>query len=112
MVVFPKVDTENRPKPCDGKKRSCGVHRSVNDTFYFKRRETDETFNILKEPLDYSSNHVTYLFECKNAIAIKQKLLNKHLCSEVHQAIQIQSVTLIDQVKKLDSIRKKNYFEK
>ena len=66
MLVFPKVDTENRPKPCDGKKRSCGVHRSVNDTSYFKRRETDETFNILKEPLDYSSNHVTYLFECKN----------------------------------------------
>ena len=51
-------------------------------------------------------------FEDNLAIAIKKKLLNKYLCSEVHQAIQIQSVTLIDQVKKLDSIRKKNYFEK
>lgn len=36
------------------------------ETSYFKRRETDETFNILKEPLNYSSNHVTYLFERKN----------------------------------------------
>ena len=65
LLLFFKVDTEDRPKPCNGKKRSCEVYRSVNDMSYFKRRETDETFNILKEPHDYSSNHVIYLFECK-----------------------------------------------
>ena len=27
--------------------------------------ETDETFNILKRPLDCNSNHVIYLFESK-----------------------------------------------
>ena len=47
-------------------------------------------------------------FENNLAIAIKkselkQKLLNKHLRSEGHQAIEIQSVTLIDQVKSLDA---------
>ena len=39
-------------------------------TFYpvfqnFKRRDRNETFNVLKRPLDCNSNHVIYLFECK-----------------------------------------------
>ena len=46
-------------------KRSCEVCKSVNDTSHFKRRDTDETFNILKGPLDSNLNHVIYLFECK-----------------------------------------------
>ena len=33
-------------------------------TSRFKRRDTDETFNILKGPLDCNSNHVIYLFKC------------------------------------------------
>ena len=41
------------------------VCKSVNDTSHLKRRDTDETFNILKGPLDCNSNHVIYLFECK-----------------------------------------------
>ena len=48
-----------------GKKRSCEVCKSVNDTSHFKRRDTNETFNILKGPLDCNSNHVIYLLECK-----------------------------------------------
>ena len=55
----------SRSKPCGGKKRSCEVCKSVNDTSHFKRRDTDETFNILKGPLDCNSNYVIYLFECK-----------------------------------------------
>ena len=64
-AVLPKIDAEGRSKPCGGKKRSCEVCKSVNDTSHFKRRDTDKTFNILKGPLDCNSNHVIYLFECK-----------------------------------------------
>ena len=39
--------------------------KSVNDSLHFKRTDTDETFNILKGPLDCNCNHVIYLFECK-----------------------------------------------
>ena len=46
-------------------KFSCEVCKSVDDTPHFKRTDTDETFNILKEPLDCNSNHVIYLFECQ-----------------------------------------------
>ena len=60
-----KVDTEGGSKPCSGKKRSCEVFKSVNDTSYFKRRDTDETFDILKVPLDCNSNHVIYLIKWK-----------------------------------------------
>ena len=48
-----------------GKKRCCEVCKSVNDTSHFNRRDTDETFSIPKGLLDYNSNHVIYLFECK-----------------------------------------------
>ena len=45
--------------------RSWEVRKSVNDTSHSKRRDTDDTFNILKGSLDCNSNHVIYLFECK-----------------------------------------------
>ena len=60
-AVLPKVDAEGRSKPCGGKKRSCEVCKSVNDTSHFKRRDT----YILKGTLDCNFNHVIYLFECK-----------------------------------------------
>ena len=65
--VLPKSDAEGRSKPCEGKKRSCEVCKSVHDTSHFKRRDTNETFNILKGPLDCNSNHVIYLFECNQS---------------------------------------------
>ena len=40
-VVLPKVDTEDRSKPCNGEKRSCEVCKSVNDTSDFKRRDAE-----------------------------------------------------------------------
>ena len=64
-AMLSKVDAEGRSKPCGGKKRSCEVCKSVNDTPHFKRGDTNETFNILKGPLDCNSNHVIYLSECK-----------------------------------------------
>ena len=152
-AVLPKVDAEGGSKPCGGKKRSCEVCKSVNDTSYFKRRDTDETFNILKGPLDCNSNHVIYLFECKQCpyrfpyvgstktkfryrinnyksthrkfrkkyvekdltvvikkSELKQKLFHEHYCSEGHQGIENWSVTLIDQVEDLDSLRKKELY--
>ena len=148
--MLPKVDAEGRSKPCSGKKRCCGVCKSVNDTSHFKRRDTDETFNILKGPLDCNSNHVIYLFECKQCqhhfpyvgstrtkvrykinnyksthtkfrkiyvekglgivskkSELKQKLFHERYCSEGHQDIENLSLTLIDQVDDLDSLRKK-----
>ena len=152
-AVLPNIDAEGRSKPCGVKKRSCKVCKSVNDTSHFKRRDTGETFNILKGPLDCNSNHVTYLSECKKcqyrfpyvgstetkfryrinnyksthrkfrkkyvekdlAIVIKkselkQKLFHEHYCSEGHQGIENWSVTLIDQVEDLDSLRKKKLY--
>ena len=45
LAVLPKVDAEGGSKSCRGKKRSCEVCKSVNDASYFKRKDTDETFN-------------------------------------------------------------------
>ena len=53
------------PNRVRGEKRSCEVCKSVNDTSRFKKRNTNETFKILKGPLDCNSNHAIYLFECK-----------------------------------------------
>ena len=64
-AVLPKVDTEGRSKLWGEKKRLCEVCQSVNDISHFKRRDTNETFNILKGALDCNSDHVIYLFECK-----------------------------------------------
>ena len=41
---------------------------------------------------------------------LKQKLSHKHYCSEGHQGIENWSVTLIDQVEDLDSLRKKELY--
>ena len=103
------------------------VCKSVNDISHFKRRDTNETFNILKGPLDCNSNNVTYLFECQQCqnlskhvekdleivikkSKLKQKLFHEHYCSEDHQGIENWSVTLIDQVEDLDSLRKKELY--
>ena len=137
----------------EGEKRFCEVCKSVNDTLHFKRRDANETFKILKGPLDCNSNHVIYLFECKQcqyrfpyvgstktkfryrinnyksthrkfrekyvdkdlAIVIKKselkkKLFHEHYCSEGQQGIDNWSVTLIDQVEDLDSLRKKELY--
>ena len=69
-LCYPKLTQKADPNRVGGvggggEKRSCEVCKSVNDTSYFKRRDTDETFNILKGTLDCNSNHVIYLFECK-----------------------------------------------
>ena len=152
-LCYPKLMQNADPNHVGGKKRSCEVCKSVNDTSHFERRDTNVTFNILKGKLDCNSNHVIYLFECKQcqfcfpyvgstktkfryrrnnyksthrkfskkyvekdlAILIKkskskQKLFHKHYCSEVHQGIENWSVTLIDQVKDLDSLRKKELY--
>ena len=64
--LLSKVEAEDRSKPCgQGKKRSCKVCKSVDDTSHFKRRNTDQTFGIQKGLLDCNSNHVTYVSECK-----------------------------------------------
>ena len=70
QAVLSKNDVEGRSKPCGegggrGEKCFCEVCKSVNGTFHFKTRDTNETFNILKEPLDCNLNHVIYSFECK-----------------------------------------------
>ena len=64
-LCYPKLMRKADPNRVGGEKRSCEVCKSVNDTSHIKRRDTNETFNILKGPLDFNSNHVIYLFECK-----------------------------------------------
>ena len=64
QAVLPKVDVEGRSRSCGGKKRSCEVCKSINDTSHFRRRDTNGTLNILKGSLDSNSNHVIHLFEC------------------------------------------------
>ena len=63
-LCYPKLMRKADPNRVG--KRSCEVCKSVNDTSHFKRRDTNETFKILKGPLDCNSNHVIYLFECKH----------------------------------------------
>ena len=41
---------------------------------------------------------------------LKQKLFHEHYCSEGHQGIENWSVTLIDQVEDLDSLREKKLY--
>ena len=136
-----------------GEKRFCEVCKSVNDTSHFKRRDTNETLNILKARLDCNSNYVIYLYEYKqcqyrfpyvgstktkfryrinnyksthrkfrkryvekdltiviNKSELKQKLFQEHYCSEGHEGIENWSITLIDQVEDLDSLRKKELY--
>ena len=64
-AVLPQLDREGRFKPCEGASRSFEVCESVKDTTKFKNAESEETFDILKGPLNCNSNNVIYLFECK-----------------------------------------------
>ena len=64
-LCYPKLMWKADPNRVGG--RSCEVCKSVNNTSYFKGGDTNETFNILKGPLDCNSNHVIYLFECKQS---------------------------------------------
>ena len=64
-AVLPQLDSEDRYKPCEGKNHSCEVRDSVKDTTKFSKAESEETFDILKGPLDCNSNNVIYVFECK-----------------------------------------------
>ena len=59
------MDREGKSKPREGENRSREVCDSVKDTTKFKKAESEETFDILKGPLDCNSNNVIYLFECK-----------------------------------------------
>ena len=43
----------------------CELYKSVNDTSFFKRRDTDKVFNILKGLFDCNSHHVNYLLKYK-----------------------------------------------
>ena len=54
-TVLPRLDREGRSKLCEGPNRSCVVCDSVKDTAKFKKAESEETFDILKGPLDCNS---------------------------------------------------------
>ena len=41
------------------------LQNDYKDTTKYKKAESEETFDILKGPLDCNSNNVIYLFECK-----------------------------------------------
>ena len=64
-LCYTKLMQKADPNRVGGEKRSCEVCKSVNDTSHFKKRDTNEAFNILEGPFDCNSNHVIYLFECK-----------------------------------------------
>ena len=64
-AVLPQLDKESRSKPCEGASLSCEVCESVKDTTKFKKAESEETFDIVKGPLDCNSNNVIHFFECK-----------------------------------------------
>ena len=85
-AVLPQLDREGRSKPCEGANRSCEVCDSVKDTTKFKKAESEETFDILKGPLDCNSNNV--IFDC----------------------IANWCVTLIDQVEDKKELRKKELY--
>ena len=64
-LCYPKLMRKVDPNRVGRKNCSCEVCKSVNDTSHFKRGDTNETIYILKGPLDYNSNHIICLFECK-----------------------------------------------
>ena len=64
-AVLPKLDREDRSKPCEGANRSCEICESVKDTTKFKKAEPEETFDTLKGILHCNSNNKIYLFEYK-----------------------------------------------
>ena len=64
-LCYPRLMRKADPTRVRGKKRSYEICKSVYDTSHFKRRETDEAFNILKGLFDCNSNQIIYSFECK-----------------------------------------------
>ena len=60
-VVLAKVEAKSRSKPCEGKKRSRKVSKSVKNTSHFDRRDNDITFERLKGLLYCNSNDIIYL---------------------------------------------------
>ena len=64
-ATLPELDREDRSKPCEEGNRSCEVCDSLKDTVKFKKAESEETFDILKGPVDCNANNVICLFECK-----------------------------------------------
>ena len=59
------LNHEGRSKPYEGANRSCEVCNSVKDATKFKKAEPEETFDILKDPLDCNWNNAIHLSECK-----------------------------------------------
>ena len=80
-AVLPQLDREGRSKACEE------VCESVKDTTKFKKAKSEETFDILKDPLDCNSNNVIYLFEYKQ---FKFRLCRYYLMS----VVQLQSFDL------------------
>ena len=82
-IILPKIYEEDRSKLRGGKKSSLcryvkEVCKSENDILKdFKRRDTNETFNILKRTLDCNSNRVTYLPDVK-IVSLSLSLFRQH----------------------------------
>ena len=66
--VLPQLDREGKSKPCEEASHSYAVCESVKDTTKFNQEVTEETFDILKSPLDCNSNNVINFFECKKCL--------------------------------------------
>ena len=62
------------------------------------------------ESLGRNMSRKTWLAIVIKKSELKQKLFHEHYCSEGHQGIENWSVTLIDQVEDLDSLRKKELY--
>ena len=65
-LSYPMLMHKADLKPYKDKKCSCEICKLLNNTSYFKSRDTVKTLNILNGTLDCSSNHIISLFECKN----------------------------------------------
>ena len=61
-AALPQLDREWISKPCEGANRSYEVCGSLNNATNFTTAQSEETFYILKGPLDCNSNNVIYPF--------------------------------------------------
>ena len=64
-AVLSQLDIKGRSKPCEGANRSREVCDSVKDTTKFKKQSQKKLLTFLKGSLDYNSNNMIYLLECK-----------------------------------------------
>ena len=64
-AVLYQLDIKGRSKPCEGANRSREVCDSVKDTTKFKKQSQKKLLTFLKGSLDYNSNNMIYLLECK-----------------------------------------------